>query len=356
MLRVKLREYTVYLEPGFCRYEKGMMVRNILGTIQRPRVPPFRDPESLLFIHEVDRGRLVKGDWYSYVSPFGRTCMSSLSGGTQYALTLIYYSRRNVYTTYEPYGEDIWQRLQGLDMDILVAYDPNHWGGGLVRLPWTMKGCIVENVSVGGVVYKEAVYDTELGKNYMDDAGIFHFDGCLYDHKWIWGDHLKEIFEYFAREAAERAFLVELEPVLFPSPDYCYDTEWHREVFCCSDTFPKGGGFIDYPRILQIKKYSDDTYTAEEICSGKYPNIYEALDRAVKGWNNDCIATFSVVIEAFGFDQLRDFFRDRLWYFEDDGKAVHVYSGIKGLRRLMEFVGNSWKDGRMCAVEKDSGH
>ena len=99
MLRVKLREDSGYSEPEFRRYEKGMMVRNILGTVQRPRVPPFRDPESLLFIHEVDRGRLVKGDWYSYASPFGRTCMSSLSGGTQFALTLIYYSRRNVHTT-----------------------------------------------------------------------------------------------------------------------------------------------------------------------------------------------------------------------------------------------------------------
>lgn len=107
MLRVKLIEDNGYTVPGWCRYNADMMIRDILGTFEEPRVPPFRDPESLLFIHEIDRGRLVKGDWYSYVSPFGRTCMSSLSGGTQYALTLIYNSRRNIYTTYELYEEDI---------------------------------------------------------------------------------------------------------------------------------------------------------------------------------------------------------------------------------------------------------
>lgn len=62
--------------------------------------PPFRDPESQLFIQEIDHGHLVDGDWYSYVSTYGRTCMSSLSGGTQYALTLIYNSRRGSYTSY----------------------------------------------------------------------------------------------------------------------------------------------------------------------------------------------------------------------------------------------------------------
>lgn len=235
-----------------------------------------------------------------------------------------------------------------------MAYDPNNWGGGVVRLPWTMKGCIVENVSAGGVVYKEAVYDTERGKNYTDDAGIFHFDGCLDDHKWIWGDHLKVIFEYFCEGSSRKSFPCGDRPAFLPiPPDYSCDIKWNREFFCCSNSFPEGG-FTDYPHMLQIKRHSDDTYTAEEICLGKYPNIYEALDSAVEGWNNDCIATFSVVIDAFGFDQLKDFYRDRLWYFEDDGKTVRIYSGIRGLRRLMEFVGNSWKDGRRRALETES--
>lgn len=69
MLRVKPREDKGYTGPGFCRCDADMMIRNILSTFDEPKMPPFRDPESLLFIHEVDRGRLVKGDWYSLSAP-----------------------------------------------------------------------------------------------------------------------------------------------------------------------------------------------------------------------------------------------------------------------------------------------
>lgn len=349
MLRVKLREDKGYTEPGFCRYEKGMMVRQILGTFQRPRVPPFRDPESLLFIHEVDRGRLVEGDWYSYVSPYGRTCMSSLCGGTQYALTLIYNSRRNIYTTYEPYGEDIWQRLQSLDMDILVAYDPNYWGEGLMRLPRKMKGCVVEDVSVSGVVYEEAVYDAELGKHYTDETGVFHFDGRLNEHKWIWGQHLDEIFKYFARESEEKILLPQTEPAaLMIPPEYDW-FKWQRKVLCCSDTFVMEG-LEKYPQCLFFQKHRDGTVTAAQGCPCKWPNFYEALDDAVERWSDDFEAAFYVFLDTGSFYVLDDFRQKRLWYFEDDGKTIRAYSGIKGLRRLMEFVGDSWKDGGMRAL------
>ena len=349
MLRVKLIDKR--RDRGFCRYTEGTMIRVILGTFQEPRVPPFRDPESLLFIQEVDKGHLVEGDWYSYVSRYGRTCMSSLCGGTQYALTLIHNSRRNVYTTYEPYGEDIWQRLQSLDMDILVAYDPNHWGGGVVRLPWTMKGCIAENVSVGGVVYKEAVYDAKLGQNCTDEAGVFHFDGCLDDHKWIWGDHLKEIFECFAWDAKKAHHFSQSEPgVLKVPPEYCGSRfRRNRNVLCCSDAFVMEGN-DKYPRVLYFRKYPDGTMTVGEGCPCKWPNFYEALEDVADRWDGNCEATFYMFIDTGRFFCIEDFRQERLWYFEDDGTNLRAYSGARGLHRLMEFVGDSWKDGTMRAL------
>lgn len=164
-----------------------------------------------------------------------------------------------------------------------MVYDPNYGEEGLMVLPSEMEGCVVENVSVNGVVYEEAVYDAEFGKHYTDEAGVFHFDGCLKDHKWIWGEHLKEIFEHFEREAARRAFLAEMTPVSMTIPPEYYNCcdEWDREVFCASDTFPEEG-LIKYPRMLQVKKYPNDSYIVEEICPCKYPNIHEALDCAVK--------------------------------------------------------------------------
>lgn len=351
MLRVNLIDRSQW---SFCRYTPDTFVRQVLGTFDELTEPPFRDPESLMFIQQVDQGHLVEGDWYSYVSPYGRTCMSSLCGGTQYALTLIYRSRKGQYTSYEPYYEDIWQRLQSLSMDILVLYDPNSPESGLCVLPSELKGCIVENASIGGTVYKKAVYDADCGKNYMDDSGVFHFDGWLDDYKWIWGEHLKEIFEYFERQSEDKAVLPEMKPaVLKIPPEYSW-FQWQREVLCCSDSFVLEG-LDKYPQSLSLQKHRDGTITAAQGCPCKYPNFYEALNDAVKWWRDDCEAAFHVFIDTGSFYGMNDFRQKRLWYFEDDGKTVRAYSGIKGLRRLMEFVGDSWKDGTMRALEINFG-
>lgn len=352
MLRVKLIRHDGP-ERGFFRYQHDTFISQVLGTFDEPKVPPFRDPESLLFIQEVDHGHLVEGDWYSYVSPYGRTCMSSLCGGTQYALTLIYRSRRGGYTSYEPYGEDIWQRLQSLDMDILVAYDPNCEGNGCPGLPLEMNGCVVENVSIGGTVYKEAVYDADCEKNYMDNSGVFHFDGWLNDYKWIWGQHLEEIFEYFAREAEEKILLPQTEPAALTIPPEYGWFKWQRKVLCCSDTFVMEG-LGKYPQCLFFQKHRDGTVTAGQGCPCKWPNFYEALDDAVERWCDDCEAAFYIFIDTDSFYGMDDFHQKRLWYFEDDGTTIRAYSGIKGLRRLMEFVGDSWKDGTMRAGNQNN--
>lgn len=194
MIRVKLVDSTNPSER-FWRYNAKDFLTFTLGGFDEYRTePPFRDPESQLFIREVDDGHLVDGDWYSYVSPFGRTCMSSLCGGTKYALTLIYRSRKGLYTSFVSYGEDIWQRLQGLDMDILVAFDPAYFSGyGFCMLPPQLEGCVVESVSVGGKVYQNAVCDVKGPNNYTDEAGVFHFNGRLKDYEWDWRQHLQEI-------------------------------------------------------------------------------------------------------------------------------------------------------------------
>lgn len=55
----------------------------------------------------------------------------------------------------------------------------------------------------------------------------------------------------------------------------------------------------------------------------------------------------NVVIDAGEFFSVKSFRQERLWYFEDDGEILRVYSGMSGLYRLLEFADNSWKDGRM---------
>lgn len=242
-------------------------------------------------------------------------------------------------------------------MEILVAYDPNCRWSGTTLIPYEMRGCIVENVSIDGVIYKEAVYDVGRGKNYMDETGVFHFDGWLGDYKWVWQDHLKEIFERFARDAAKGYHFSQNEPgVLTVPPEYCDGGfRRNRKVLCCSDTFVMEGN-DKYPRILFFRKYQDGTVTVGEGCPCKWPNFYDALEDVVDRWDGNCETAFYMFIDTGSFFRMEDFRQERLWYFEDDGKNLRAYSGARGLHRLMEFVGDSWKNGRMCTIERHSGH
>lgn len=347
MIRVKLVG-DGHSSEHFWHYSEDVFLTWPLGGFHEDRTePPFRDPESLLFIEEVDNSHLVDGDWYSYVSPFGRTCMSSFAGGTKYALTLIFNSRKGSYTSYENYDVDIWQRLQKLDMDILVAYDPNCRDWGFAAMPSELRGCIVERVCIGGTVYKEAVYDAAPRKNYMDAAGVFHFDGYLPDYIWKWGDHLEEIFKHFSWDA-KKAVLPPVKPTPLLIPQRYHDFSALREVLCVSDAFVVEGN-DKYPRILGLYKNRDGTLTATEGCPVKYPNLYEAIYDVIKLWRDGCESAFYTVIDTGEFFSMKSFRRPRLWYFEDDGKTLRVYSGMRGLHRLLEFADNSWQDGRMRA-------
>lgn len=324
------------------------MTRPLGGFLEFRTEPPFRDPESLLFIQEVDDGHLVNGDWYSYVSSFGKTCMSSLCGDTQYALALIYDSRKGAYTSFVPYGKDIWQRLQGLDMDILVAYDPAYYSShGFYIMPFELEGCIVESVSVDGKVYENAVYDAK-GPNYIDKAGVFHFNGLLDDYEWDWTQHMEEIFEDFVWEANlhKRDILADTQHAPLVIPEEYWEKEPDRKILCYADTYAFESP-CRYSQLLMIKKYPDSTYIVQEDYRVSTV-FYEAPQNVIGFWSNECTAVFYVVIDNFCFHSLKSF-KDRVWYFEDDGKTLRAYSGIRGLRRLLEFADNSWKDGRMTA-------
>lgn len=351
MIRVKFVE-GMSPELGFCPYSRETFVRDVLGSVDGPSVPPFRDPESLLFIREVDHGHLVDGDWYSYVSPFGRTCMSSLCGGTQYALTVIYNSRKGIYTAFAGYGDDIWQRLQSLDMDILVGFHPAHYGHGLYMMPPQLRGCVVESVRVDGKTYQNAVFDATGRKYYTDASGVFHFDGWLNDYKadyeWDWTQHLDEIFTYFAQEAKGETLFPPTQPTALMIPSRHRDFAWPRNILCCSDAFVMEG-YDSYPQALCLYKHRDGTFTVKENGTCKRPDFYIVLNHVIEWWEDDCEAAFYVFIDRGIFRNMDDFEEKRLWYFEDDGKTLRAYSGLRGLHRLLEFADNSWKDGRMTA-------
>lgn len=55
------------------------IVNGNIGDEEKQR--PFQDEDSLRFIREIDRAEFVGGeDWYSIVTPYGRTNVTALCG------------------------------------------------------------------------------------------------------------------------------------------------------------------------------------------------------------------------------------------------------------------------------------
>ncbi len=119
MIRVKFvydekQYWDLMAERRIVMYDKENFYWLVQGdTATEKKEPPFRDDDSVRFIREVDHAEFVEGDWYSIVTPYNRTDMTALCGGTRYALTVIDNSRYGRYTSYDGYA-----RLDDTDFEI----------------------------------------------------------------------------------------------------------------------------------------------------------------------------------------------------------------------------------------------
>lgn len=181
MIRLKLfyteKDYmnSVLCEAPIHRYSDKDFYRLVQGYAGEEKTgPPFRDADSVKFIREIDKAEFVKDDWYSVVTPFGRTNMTALCGGTQYALTVIANSRRGIYTQFKGYGDDIWSRLASLSMDVLIYCCVNIYSEDWHYLPFedeTRKRVVIENYR-----YKDEEVEAYLGNGFSKSV----IDGKLY--------------------------------------------------------------------------------------------------------------------------------------------------------------------------------
>lgn len=331
---------------------------------------PFRDEASLKFIREIDRGELVEGDWYSYVSPFGRTCMSSLCGGTKYALTCINNSRSGVYTLYENYERDIWGRLEKLDEKILIAFNPCKDSYGVPTIPYNIHHCVVENCLFEGVE-RECIADSDsklMAPEFVDGKlRMSYFLGKEY--RWDWTEHLKEIFEVFRKELPTQSLVFDVAPTEVTELKYLTT---QREVEIWDDDYnviqtPEDigrekifnhmaecvcEGYDKYPRELYVKKFPDGHYEIEALCPCKYPTFLESLHDIVEHWSDDYEEAWVVVIDVGCFFELSDFKQEKLWYFRDDGKTLDLYAGALGMQKFLVFMGDAVETGRVVGVKE----
>ncbi|MCI8363929.1 MAG: hypothetical protein HFG34_03120 [Eubacterium sp.] len=352
-------------------YSEKAFLWKLGGVPGQEHSMPFRDESSLKFIREIDHGELVEGDWYSYVSPHGRTCMSGLCGGTQYALTCIDNSRAEVYTLYEGYGRDIWGRLEELDEKILIAFNPCKDSYGVPAIPHNIEYCVVENCMFEGAE-QECIADrgSRLHDPQMVDGRLCMSIFLGKEYRWNWTEHLKEIFEAFKSELPRGSFIFDIAPTEVTDLK-CLTTE--REVEIVDDDYktiqtPKGLGrerifnhmaecltdsYDKYPRELYVRRFSDGHYEVDERCPCKYPTFLECLQDTVEFWNDEYEEAWNVVIDMGCFYELSHFKCDKIWYHRDNGKVLDLYSGALGMKKFLEFIGDAVETGKLIGIERE---
>ena len=378
MIRVKLVKKEDFYQNGnqICVYDSNRFY-DLLGGFSQKEEAPFRDKESLKFIEEIDHGALVDGDWYSYISPNGRTSMCHLSNGTKYALTCIANSRNGIYTTYKEYDENIWEHVSMLDeryeeydkykdniwkclgeleMDILIAFDIWHDNFGVPSIPFEFPSCIVENYLLNGkkteVIHD---YDTDEREPYRDEQGRTHVNHWCFSnspqYRYKWYDDLPNILQILKNRIkhSHRVFW-DMKPIRLSAKDlherfssHPYDAEYDnlpRKILLANSEYTYKGD-DKYPRIFYIRRDRDGSYCVHEGCPVKYPNFYEVIRDVIKMYDPQCEEAFAAVFDVGCFHEPDHFKVPILWEFHDNGKELTCYCGEAGLGKFVEFLETS---------------
>ncbi len=171
------------------------------------KVPPCRDAESVRLIRQIDHAEFVEDDWYSIVTPFGRTNITALSESTKYGLTVMERSRMGFYTSFKESCKDVWERLADLPFDVLIGFHTAEFDFSFPSLPFPAEilgKVIVENYRHDGEECEAYLYeDTSKAPAVMD--------GKLYipNHFKEFPFNLKNNMAALVREAEKKTLLLE---------------------------------------------------------------------------------------------------------------------------------------------------
>lgn len=273
------------------------------------RFPPFRDAESLRLIQEIDHAELVENDWYSMITPYGRTCMSALCGSTRYGLVVIHNSKKGYYTRLGSAGANVWKVLADLPMDILIVTIRE----ALFQFTFPSDvPCILENYPYQGKQIDLVVDPSRrMGKERFEEI-----DGKLYTNhfywmfehelRYDWKKDIASIVRYCDREVKEKGnrylfprkicqSLSELEQEIGEDFSYAVSWEkepnqklekWYREHLTIWNHLMLRPGRVSARRMtyLMIREGKDAFYElSERISIGKWPSLegffYDAVYR-----------------------------------------------------------------------------
>lgn len=352
MIRIKiLYDYRCYAnnQREYAFYENKYSFVKLVNTYNflHNDEEPFRDDESMMFIKEIDNAKFSSK--YGVVTPYGECPVTSLCGGTQYALTVIHNSRLGRYTSYEPYGNDIWDRLGNLPFDILIFINLSMFNGTHISI----NKFIIEN-------YKDDKGDIseKLIDNPQDCFLAFH------NLSFNLNRDFENVVVDYAKTITADCRIIEFPPLIYndfnefgnfidgvdddnaednqPSSKYS-DMKIHCYLTEMISTDAK------YPIAITIERCQETkTYSVKELYPLKYPSFAELT--MLLG-NYDDNNEHTTVLDNFGnwnemiliFD-CEDTDNSKSWLNNIclgeklEGKTISLYNGKRIWHELLKFI------------------
>ena len=384
MIRVKFvydekQYWDLMAERRIVMYDKESFYWLVQGdTATEKKEPPFRDDDSVRFIREVDHAEFVEGDWYSIVTPYNRTDMTALCGGTRYALTVIDNSRYGRYTSYDGYGKDIWSRLADLSLDVLIYIKTSELSALWPCLGFARE--IEEKVVIENYRYQGEEREAYLHKDYQ--RGTYIQDGRLYV-KNEFQEFLFRLDRDFALLIEEAEYLLKRAGRMYRCPPLVMSVEEFAETlddqckdYLCSYLDGRDSWADDYDEMNRFLKnltvHNYLHYIPEDTLS-KYPIYFvmkknrhtgECTITKEYGWKWPHIAC--ILAEEFvrlSEDEKQDFikmtvvidselfwhgakeFEHALWAFKLYDNTAELYDRPVIYREFLDFIKQPFEDG-----------
>lgn len=380
MIRIKFLYSTedyvhTYDEKIICEYDRNSFIRIVNGfPSERDKKPPFRDEDSMRFIREIDRAEFVENDWYSVVTPFNRTCMTALCGGTQYALTVIHNSRRGIYTSVENYNEDIWGRLANLSIDVLVyvkVYKMCDYFASL-DIPYSSNiSIMIENYRYEGKEM-EAYISKDVGyKGRIIKDGKLYVADCFEDFCFSWHRNFDQLIK--EAESLLKAQRYKHSPIVSNIKDFVstLNLDNARDFFESMYIDDKWLEFLKdwlepiefhnymeyipdeslnkYPMYFAMKKNKNTQECVAKQCFGvKYPTFSEAMMSDFMWLPEEETADYElliIVLDSELFLNGADEMKSALWAFKNYDNVMEMYDGDGIYDIFLDFIKQPFENG-----------
>ena len=324
---------------------------------EEEKFPPFRDAESAELICSIDKAEFVEGDWYSMVTPYGRTCLSALSSGTKYGLTVISNSRKGIYTDLTGdagAGDNVWEYLAGLEMDILVAYPYKEFLKDGVLPLYLKPPYIVENFRYQGealeaVVTTENIFSLPEYRN-----GKLHVEPFMCELAYDWTKDAEGVLAWLEKNMEKELVLQQPEQILTleefwniingdeKDGFYKRDLLEQEEAYWRSANIhnhmlvkPKEPLPRDVPMLL-VEKKADGYHLGKKMIT-KYPTYEEMFYDAVTELPEDLEWRFALVLDHYAMD-CAECLKEALCGFGICGQRIDTYGGKDALREFWHVL------------------